>query len=143
MTLTSIAHRRCSLCGHDLKAAAASWEFTLPLEPPSQNVVAGNQGSGRWGYAKIRNSFEVLLVNRRTLMGIPAAKTKRRVLITRLYSGHGQVRDIGNIIGGCKPLLDAMTRARLIVDDGPHYVEVHYFQERTKESGVTICIEEL
>lgn len=135
--------RPCGACGQDLPEPGESWGFVLPLEPPSQNIVAQNKGAGRGKYKRIRDSYEILLSNQRVLQKIARAKGRRRVLITRLYSGHGQERDMGNIVGGCKPLLDAMTRARLIVDDKPRFIEAHYFQERAKESGVAIRIEEM
>lgn len=135
----------CSTCGQALpRAAGPRWEFSLPLEPLSQNDPASaNRGPARFEYARRRLGYQLLLVSQRNLLGIPVARGRRRVVITRLYSKHGRERDRGNLIGGCKMLLDAMTRAGLIVDDREQYVEDHYHQRRAPAPGTLVLIEEL
>ena len=135
--------KRCGSCKQLLPVYGKFWQFTLSLEPPSQNTVSGNKGSGRHKYKKLRDDYEFLFIVFRNELKIPKATGRRRVYITRLYSGRGQPRDRGNIIGGCKPLLDAMTRAKLIVDDKGEFLEDHYDQRRAKEKGVEIYIEEM
>ena len=54
-------------------------------------------------------------------------KKKRRLKITR-YST--RLLDYGNLVGGCKPLLDAIKLSGLIVDDSPKWIEDKYFQEK-------------
>jgi hypothetical protein len=39
--------------------------------------------------------------------------------------------DFDNLVGGCKPLVDALFRAGLIWDDSPRYVHIEYEQQRT------------
>jgi hypothetical protein len=52
----------------------------------------------------------------------------RRVTITR----HGvKLLDYDNLVGGCKPLVDALNRAGLLWDDSPRYCDVTYRQEKT------------
>ena len=134
----------CGTCGQSLPPAETFWEMVLELEPPSQNKVASNKGAGRHQYREIRNRYELMFKLQRNRLKIPRAKGRRRVFIKRLYSGRGQERDHGNIIGGCKPLLDAMTLAGLLVDDKREFVEDHYSQEKVKDlSGVYIRIEEM
>ena len=135
-------HKVCSRCNAPLSIPGKRWEFTLHLEPPSQNVVSGNKGGGRFKYKDFRDFYRLLLKNQIQSLQIPPAKTKRRVLITRLYSGRGRKRDHGNIVGGCKPLLDALTLEGLLVDDSEKFVEDHYYQERGKDQGVRIVIDE-
>lgn len=134
----------CESCGHALAPGGKRWSILLPLEPPSQNdPVSANRGGARFEYGRLRLHYQILLQNSRAALGIPVAKKKRRVTITRIYSKHGRRRDRGNLVGGCKMVLDAMTRAGLIVDDREEYVEDHYRQERGDAPGVRIEIEEL
>lgn len=141
--MTTLPERRCGTCEQSLPDSADSWMFVIELEPPSQNRVASNKGSGRHVYRKYRDDFEKLLKQKKRAMRIPTARKRRRVFIHRLYCGRGKERDHGNIVGGCKPLLDAMTNVGLLVDDKRAWVEDHYSQERTDVSGVFIRIEEM
>ena len=54
-------------------------------------------------------------------------KKKRRLKITRFST---RLLDYGNLVGGCKPLLDAMKLSGLIADDSPKWIEDEYFQEK-------------
>ena len=58
-----------------------------------------------------------------------AASTPRQVVITRIGP---RVLDHDNLVGGCKPILDALVRGRWLVDDSPDWVTVEYRQERAK-----------
>ena len=60
-------------------------------------------------------------------------KSKRMVTIT---SYRAKLCDIANLIGGAKGLVDALTRARLLVDDSPQWMECTYHQFSKKESPV-------
>lgn len=134
----------CESCGHALAPGGKRWSILLPLEPPSQNdPVSTNRGAARHEYAKLRLHYQILLQNSRQALGIPVARRRRRVTLTRLYSKHGRKYDRGNLVGGCKILLDAIVRAGLIVDDREEYVEDHYRQERAEAPGVRIEIEEI
>lgn len=135
----------CPYCGADPDVpVSARWAGFFPLEPPSQNRVAGNKAGGRFVYRRFRDGYEFLFRAWRVREEIPLPARRRRVVITRHFSGQGKRRDRGNLIGGCKPLLDAMILAALIVDDRESDVEDHYKQERVAgEPGVHILLEEL
>ena len=69
---------------------------------------------------------------------------KAVVTFLRTYSGRQKLRDRGNLIGGLKPVLDAMTLTGLIVDDSPKWLTDYYHQARVETGGaLTIKIEEL
>lgn len=145
----ALGHSPSSVCGYCLTdtsiAIAQRWTFTVPLEPPSQNLIASNKGYylHRRHYARYRDDYVLLLRNAKQRNGIPDATGLRRVIITRLYAARGKPRDLGNIVGGCKPLLDAMHMANFLVDDGPEHVQDFYRQRRAPEAGVEIVLEEL
>lgn len=134
----------CGSCGQPIpEDFSAFWEFEIPVEPPTQNLVAYNKGGGRFVYKKYREAFawHLLAVSRQ--LRIPIAAGRRRVFITRLYTGHGQQRDRGNVVGGCKPLLDAMVAVKLLRNDTEDDVIDLYDQERADRAGARIRIEEL
>jgi hypothetical protein len=134
----------CPFCGGDPSAPIyGRWEILLALEPPSQNEIAGNKGdfASRRRYKKYRDDYGWLLKS--WAREIPPPAGRRRVIVTRYYAGRGRRYDKGNLIGGCKPLLDAMVLAGLLIDDCEEDVEDHYGQERADHPGVHIILEEL
>jgi Holliday junction resolvase RusA-like endonuclease len=137
----------CEYCGANPDHPVLNrWEVFIPLEPPSQNQIASaNRGDWkkRAEYRSFRDSYTFYLTSWRNKQKIPLPSTKRRVVFTRFYSRHGQLRDKGNLIGGMKSLLDAMVGAHLLADDKPQDVEDFYHQIRGTESGVRIVLEEL
>ncbi len=135
--------KSCPYCCADFDAVITkTWRFDIPVQPPSQNVVAQNKGKSRHRYKEVRDTFEYLLNAERVRLGVPKATVKRRVIITRLYTGRGQRRDRGNLIGGCKPLVDALHRTGLLVDDAEQWVDDYYHQHKCDRSGTLIDLEE-
>lgn len=135
---------RCPYCQVDLgQGIEARWELFIPLETPSQNAVAANKGGTRQRYKELRTAFCQLLMDQKVRKSIPRATRRRRVIFTRHYCGRAQERDRGNLVGGMKPLLDAMHRVGLLVDDAPEWVEDWYRQQRSTRSGTMITLEEL
>lgn len=132
----------CSRCDQPLPKSDRSWSFFVPLEPPSQNKISGNKGRSRYKYKDIRDNYRMLFENQMILLDIPPATVRRRVLVTRIFTGRSRRFDFGNLVGGCKPLLDAMTLVGMILDDKELYLEDHYYQERSDEGGAHIVIEE-
>ena len=140
------ANRLCGSCHRGIpEPTGASWSFTLEIEPPSQNDVGGNKGTRvqRGKYRRMRDDYTLLLKARKNSLGIPDATRRRRVFIVREYPKGKRRYDRGNLVGGCKPLLDAMTEAGLLVDDKEKWLEDHYEQRPAYKGGAFIIIEEL
>lgn len=53
-----------------------------------------------------------------------AMPTRRSILVTRF----GRELDHGNLVGGCKPLVDALVQEGVIFDDSPAWLEATYAQ---------------
>jgi hypothetical protein len=134
----------CRLCGgRPYAKVAASWTFRIDRDAPTQNVMGNNRGGGRWAYKKERDAWvSAFTLNK---PWIPDAKSRRRVTITRCYSGQQKLRDHGNLVGGMKPVVDALVLCGLLKDDSPKWCEVYYHQRRVEkgERGTYITIEEL
>jgi hypothetical protein len=74
---------------------------------------------------------------------IPPATGKRHLTIERHSSG---TVDKDGLYGGCKPLIDAIKRAGLIVDDSPDHCELEVVQvkiARTETACTVIRLADL
>jgi hypothetical protein len=60
---------------------------------------------------------------------------QRKVVVTRVSK---VLLDYGNLVGGCKDLLDVLTRLRLISDDSPEWCIEQYAQQRSRHVRQTI-----
>ncbi len=131
----------CVSCGFDPSAAVlATWTFDVPHEIGSLNQRVFNGRMG-WKYRKDRDQWAEDFTVFAAFLRIPAAKGKRRVTLTRLYSGQQKEMDRRNM--DFKACLDAMKIAGLILDDKPALLEDIYRQERGKVRGVRVLIEEV
>lgn len=109
----------------------------IPIPTPSLNRLHRMH----WGQrSRLRDQYE-------TLFRIATSPTHRA-----LKGEHRSVRierhaprflDHDNFVGGCKALVDAMQRARLIWDDSPDYLTVDYIQTKApaKRSKTVVVIE--
>jgi hypothetical protein len=131
----------CALCGGSPESVVtASWILVIDREAPSQNVLASNTGPSRWRYKRERNAWLLLLRSAKATLGVPDAKSKRRVIIERFYSGRQRQYDHANLVGGCKAAVDAMVLAGLLVDDSPHWAEIYYRQSRVGNGRDTAVV---
>ncbi len=121
----------------------ASWTFALAKCLGSLNDHVVNAGASRWKYKRDRNEWQLLFANARQMNAITRPMGKRTLILTRLYSGRERERDYDNLVGACKPVLDAMVKAGLLVDDAPAFLDCTYRQERASESGVRLELSEV
>jgi len=134
----------CCKCGHDpLAAVGASWSLFIAKDPPSLNARLHNAGASRWKYAKERGVWGWLIRQARLATAATRATGKRRVTLTRVYAGRQKERDLDNAVGGGKPIVDALVREGLLIDDAPAWAEIHHAQVRGEPAGLRIDIEEL
>lgn len=135
----------CTACGYNADAAVARrWEFFVPLEVESLNAHRVNAGGSRWGYKRSRDAWcKGLVACSPRDSHSPGARVKRRVTLVRIIGPRQRAFDRSNLIGGCKPVWDAMVRVGMLVDDTPLDLEDHYDQERGPQAGLRVLIEEL
>ncbi len=134
----------CSRCGFDPEAVvAATWSFLVDRDPPSLNTRLFNAGAARWRYSKERDAWVWEFRNQRLLAKIPKATGLRRVTFTRVYGGRQQERDVDNLTGGGKVVVDALVLEQLIQDDSPRSAEIHWKQERGGPVGLHVLLEEI
>lgn len=97
------------------------FELMYPLPTPSLNVWLRLHHRER---TRIKKQMAMVAICAARLHG-PHAATRAHVTITR--HGYGTL-DQDNLIGGCKPLIDALTTAGFIVDDSPRWLQADYHQ---------------
>ncbi len=132
----------CPACNYDPDAEVILTDvIVLHCNLLSQNALGSNT-RGRSKYRGIRNKYVTQLSKFTTVL--PEPTTKRRVFITRQYGAKKREYDYGNLVGGCKPLLDAMIKVGLIVDDRPSMLADYYFQRKSADGKdhIVILIEE-
>lgn len=92
-------------------------KLTIPVVPPSTNKLMRMHYIDRY---KLMNMWEWLvkleLCNSDVTVG--RAKTKKKISIVQFRK---RLLDPDNLYGSCKPLLDALTKNFLIVDDNERW----------------------
>ena len=143
-TTTPCANMPCARCGYDPAAIVTGlWEFTIARQVHSLNAHRGNYGRTRWAYKQDRDGWQWQFKAARINARIPTAIGKRRVTLTRLYSGRERPFDTDNLAGSMKLVVDAMVREGLLLGDDPARAELHHNQTRAATSGLAVVIEEL
>ena len=93
----------------------------LPLTPSLNQVRKMHWAT----YARLRDQY-ALLLRYHAHQRLDGTEF-RNVTIDRYGS---RALDHDNLVGGAKPLLDALKKVGLIVDDSPAHVRVHYNQHK-------------
>lgn len=139
----NLAETPCVRC---LGLGKPDHEFIVLGALASQNRAPTNHGPWRFAYQKARREWVKEFRSKLDAGLVTRADGRRVVRMTRLYSGRKREWDRGNLIGGMKLVLDAMSRPRaakqaakgvidgvgLIVDDSPKWLLDVYEQERTE-----------
>lgn len=134
----------CLKCSYDPFATVLrSWEFLIERDPPSLNARLHNAGGRRWAYKRERDEWRSEFRAARVELGMGVALGKRRVTLTRVYGGRQKQRDLDNLSGGMKAVVDAMVLEAVLLDDSPDLAELHYAQHRGELRGLMVLVEEL
>jgi len=86
---------------------------------------------------RLRDQYERIFRSHVNLWNRAQPRSFKHVSIIR----HGvRELDYDNLVGGCKLLLDALSRAGLIWDDSGRYVHVEYAQQKVSKSNTKTLI---
>lgn len=119
------------------------WMIRWDELTPSQNVLMREYGNPH-KYKKLIESWTQIFWAAMANGQIPKATQKRRLTITRFVTSERYRLDRGNLVGGCKPLLDAAVKAQLIRDDREGDLDDHYHQAiDPRDSRVEIIVEDI
>lgn len=137
----------CAFCGADPDAEIGGrWSIFLDRHASSLNDRKVNLGHQRHAYARERDEWYLLARSEMVGNRVPRASTRRRLVIMRIFAGRQSAFDHANFVGGCKPLVDALVLAGVLVDDSATHLEDHYRQRRARDGekpGVHIVVEDL
>jgi hypothetical protein len=133
---------------------APTWTLVFPIGVPNANDRVVNRSSRNRAmkrafaimgarYRKQRAEWTMLVQSAMREAACPAATKRRAITLTRLYSGREREWDYGNLVGGCKVVIDAMKHAGLLVDDSPKWSDQQYRQERGAASGLRVEVTDL
>ena len=131
----------CPACDYDdLAEVTATYTLVLHQAAQSLNAVGVNSKNNR-GYRGARNRWGKLL---QPYGKLPEAKKPRRIFFTRFWGKGKRAYDFGNLVGGFKPLLDMVVRAKLLVDDSPKHCAEYYRQYKSPDGTdhVVVVIED-
>lgn len=133
----------CVKCGFDPDAVVSVvWSFHIERKTPSMNDRLANAGPRAFMYRKERDAWCWLFRAMRLKHQIPVARYRRRVTLTRMYTGRERERDRDNLIGGMKAVVDAMVSECLLLDDTSRGAEIYYAQKQGQR-GLIVELAEL
>lgn len=110
-------------------------QFTIdiPLEIPSQNVRE------RWHWSRRQREIQLwkeYFMYEKLKQKIPETKERRAVDI--IAHRKRRISDTANLIGGCKGMIDAMVRAKLLFDDSDMFAKFNYDQALAENTPKTV-----
>jgi len=109
-------------------------KMVLPLKVESLNKV------GPYRHWRIYYDYKKKWIDAIgfTLQHIEEPEQVRRKI--RITSHRKRLLDSDNLIGGCKPIVDAIKKRGYIVDDSPQWVNIRYEQKMSDTESTTILI---
>ena len=114
-------------------AQTTAWTFPVIMEGgasgrkiPSQNLYKSND---HWVYAKEAKAWKDHLYQALyEALVLGARFSWSKWSLTRFYDGREREFDHGNLVGGAKPIPDALKHHDVIVDDKPSCFKMEYYQ---------------
>lgn len=104
----------------------------IPRASPSLNDFANPHRTGKWKYRQLRRTWhaevkdallEARVAERQPLRWPRPPKDLVYIVVTRYAPAHHWL-DPDNLIGGLKPILDALRAHDVIADDSPRAIEL-------------------
>lgn len=115
---------KCVMCGYNNEAVVLNaWAFYVPQGLPTQNDITK---VNRFEYKRTRDIWHKYLLAIKMGARIPDAYDKRRVTVYRAMGYRRSAYDRVNFMGGCKPVIDAMVKVAMLIDDSAAHMEDHY-----------------
>jgi len=109
------------------------WEIRVPLVIKSQNQSMYSHWST---YTRGRDAWQAPLgILLRPVAGLRLPWSEWR--ITRVWGPRNRELDYGNLVGGAKPIPDALITAGVIVDDCPANFSCDYLQRKELQESYT------
>lgn len=120
---------------------AIAWSLITSQPVQGLNTILDWKEKAAWRYAREQDTWRHLLGQWALADRIPAAIGKRRLTLERVYSGGQCPLDTYDLIGGIRPVIDALRSTLIVVadDDGIEHVVT---QRRGDVPQTVITLEE-
>ena len=128
--MSSLDDRIALLVSDSANTSKNLQRFDVPRKLKSQNELKGNSRAGNGPYVTERSWWHKQFATAVMAGLVTIAKGPKYVRITRYSDARGKVLDVGNMVGGCKALVDAMVNVGILVDDSPEFCSIYYRQMR-------------
>lgn len=115
----------------------------IPRVPPSLNELRGKKLKNFHNYKRLRDGWQSDIYhiagvkNTRLLRAHKDLQHRAKVIIT---VERKKLLDLDNLMGGCKPVLDSLTRLEFICDDSPAWIDLDVRQEKSPNMQTVIHI---
>ena len=113
--------------------------ITIPITIESRNKLDKMHWASK---RRLRQTYCLLVRNQMRLNGIPKAEDRSKYNVGILVFRRYRIRDYDNLVGGCKQLLDALSKEGFIWDDDTNYIGIPKItQQQSKVDSVIITRE--
>ena len=106
-------------------------DIELPIEIKSRNIIDKMHWSQK---GKLRNIYQLLIRNQMNLKKIKLVENET-VCGLVIIGSRKRSLDFDNFVGGCKQLVDALSRERFIWDDNYKYLGIPKFIQHKCKKG--------
>ena len=113
--------------------------ITIPITIESRNKLDKMHWASK---RRLRQTYCLLVRNQMRLNSIPKAEDRSKYNVGILVFRRYRIRDYDNLVGGCKQLLDALSKEGFIWDDDTNYIGIPKItQQQSKVDSVIITRE--
>lgn len=109
--------------------------YNVPKKIKSGNEFNNKFKSSVLLYRKYRKEWEYVI----GLIIQPQKRYEKKMRVV-IHSYRKRLLDKGNLVHGCKPILDTLKKIGVIYDDSPKWIEDIYLQSISKKETTTIEI---
>ncbi len=116
----------------------------IPRVPPSLNDLRGKKLKNPHDYKRLRDGWQsdiFHLAKKADVRALRAHKDLQHRAKVTMTAERKRLLDKDGLYGGIKPVLDALVRLELIVDDSPAWIDLEVRQEKSPNMQTIIRIE--
>jgi len=123
--------------------ANTTWKMEIPVSIQSLNRQSTNKGAARFVYGRMKRDFTMCLASDAVRQWGHKPQHGNRIAnvkLTRLIGTRGRLMDYDNLVGGAKPLVDALKALGMVRDDSPSWIKVDYQQTKHNKHATRVEI---
>ena len=111
---------------------------------PSQNVLYPMFKNGKVPAWVIKHKWKKTFMKcMRNFELMKRKNCRKKITVTRIYTGRKRELDYDNFVGGCKPMIDALKTVGFIIDDKPSWLDREYTQVKGDRNSTLVRVYDL